>query len=201
MNRGVLGIATLLAGLMCVTASLAHAQQAQPREMWVGGSPPSNEGSDRVIVGVEGAVMFPFTDPLLAEYYPGGTISLATQFSVTKFLMPLLRVRGGALSAQQNEAAYLLTASAGLRFRPRGIAHPEEPSRASCVWAEIDASIAALNGEVHPAYEIAIGFDFIVDDIDFGPVVRFVHVIGEQAPYEQTYLLTGGLEILFNDAR
>ncbi|MGE0786911.1 MAG: hypothetical protein AB7S26_14660 [Sandaracinaceae bacterium] len=192
----------VLAIFLGVTIGAAAPALAQDHEVEVGGEAMSNEGSDRVIVGLEGAVIFPFTDPQLAEYYPGGTISLATVFAVTKFLAPLFRLRAAWLSAQEAQTGYLATASLGVRFRPRGIAHPEEPSRASCIWAEIDASIAAWNGEARPAYEVALGFDFEAGDVTLGPVVRFVHVIEFEHPDEpQTYLLTAGLEILLNDAR
>ncbi|MCA9610845.1 MAG: hypothetical protein KC619_34855 [Myxococcales bacterium] len=188
MELRALGIATLVGGLLCTTASSARAQDA--------------DVSDRLILGGEAAVMFPFTDPQIEEHYPGGTVSLAMQWPVTKFLMPLLRLRSGWLSPRQGSSAQLLSASIGLRFRPRGIAFPEEPSRASCIWAEVDASIASLNGALRPAYEVAIGFGFLVDDVTLGPVVRFIHVVEDSSSSElPTYVLTGGLEVLLNDAR
>ena len=111
---------------------------------------------ERVIVGIEGAVIFPVSTPQLDRLYPGATLSVATQFSLTNYLMPLLRLRGGFLAGQpQSDAGngYLGSLMGGLRFRPRGIAHPEEPSRASCIWAEIDAGVAAWNHLVRPTFE------------------------------------------------
>ena len=160
---------------------------------------------ERVIVGIEGAVLFPVTHPQLDRLYPGPTVSVATQFSVTNYLMPLLRLRGGFLAAQpQNEAGngYLGSLSAGVRFRPRGIAHPEEPSRASCVWAEVDLGVAAWNHLVRPTFEAAVGFGFLVDDVTMGPVVRFAHVLTiEPTDGPDAFLMTIGLELLWNDAR
>lgn len=160
---------------------------------------------DRVIVGLEGAVIFPVTSPQIDRLYPGGTLSVATQFSVTNYLMPLLRARGGFLVSQPHLNAgpdYLVSVMGGMRFRPRGIAHPEEPSRASCIWAEVDAGVAVWNGLVRPTFEGAIGFGFLVDDVTMGPVVRFAHVLStEPSDGPDAFLVTIGLEVLLGDAR
>lgn len=160
---------------------------------------------DRVIVGLEGALIFPVTSPQVDRLYPGGTFSVATQFSVTNYLMPLLRARGGFLISQPQLNAgpdYLVSVMGGMRFRPRGIAHPEEPSRASCIWAEVDAGVAVWNGLLRPTFEGAIGFGFLVDDVTMGPVVRFAHVLStEPSDGPDAFLMTVGLEILLNDAR
>lgn len=160
---------------------------------------------ERVIAGVEGAVIFPVTSPQVDRLYPGGTVSAAAQFSVTKFLMPLFRARGAFLVSQPwvgGGPDYLVSLTGGMRFRPRGIAHPEEPSRASCIWAEVDAGVAVWNGLWRPTFEAAIGFGFVVDDVTLGPVVRFVHVLSiENGDGPDAYLMTVGLEVLFNDAR
>ena len=160
---------------------------------------------ERVIVGLEGALIFPVTSPQVDRLYPGGTLSVATQLSVTNYLMPLLRARGGFLISQPQLNAgpdYLVSVMGGMRFRPRGIAHPEEPSRASCIWAEVDAGVAVWNGLVRPTFEGAIGFGFLVDDVTMGPVVRFAHVLSTEASDgPDAFLMTVGLEILLNDAR
>jgi len=160
---------------------------------------------ERVIAGVEGAVLFPVTSPQLDRFYPGGTASVAAQFSVTNYLMPLVRARGGVLGGQSQVdtgPAYLVSLMGGLRFRPRGIAHPEEPSRASCIWAEVDAGVGVWNGLARPTFEAAIGFGFLVDDLTMGPVVRFAHVLSTAASDgADAFMMTVGLEILFGDAR
>lgn len=160
---------------------------------------------ERVIVGVEGAVLFPVTTPQVDRFYPGATISAAAQFSVTNYLMPLVRARGGVLPLQPQVSAdlpYLVSLMGGLRFRPRGIAHPEEPSRASCIWAEVDAGIAMWSGLARPTFEGAIGFGFLVDDVTLGPVVRFVHVLSTTpSDGPDPFSMTVGLELLFGDAR
>ncbi len=160
---------------------------------------------ERVIAGVEGALIFPVTSPQVDRYYPGGSISAAAQFSLTNYLMPLVRARGAFLVSQPQVDArtgYLVSLMGGLRFRPRGIAHPEEPSRASCIWAEVDAGVAVWNDLVRPTFEAAIGFGFLVDDLTMGPVVRFAHVLTtEVTDGPDAFLMTVGLELLFNDAR
>ena len=160
---------------------------------------------ERVLVGVEGALLFPVTSPQVDRFYPGATISAAAQFSVTNHLMPLVRARGGVLPLQpqtSSDVPYLVSVVGGLRFRPRGIAHPEEPSRASCIWAEVDAGIAMWSGLARPTFEAAIGFGFLVDDVTMGPVVRFVHVLSTTASDgPDPFLMTVGLELLFGDAR
>jgi len=160
---------------------------------------------ERVIVGLEGAVLFPVTEPQVNQLYPGPTFSVATQFSVTEYLMPLLRLRGGSVVHQpQTESGpdYHVSLMGGLRFRPRGIAHPEEPSRASCIWAEVAAGAAAWNDRIRPAFEAAIGFGFVVDAVTLGPVVRFAHVLStESSDGPDAFLMTVGLEVLLNDAR
>lgn len=160
---------------------------------------------ERVIAGVEGALFFPVSEPHVDLFYPGGTLSLATQFSVTNYLMPLFRARAGMLAPQAGNVAgagYLASIMGGLRFRPRGIAHPEEPSRASCIWAEIDAGVGTWNGIGLPMFEAAIGYGFLVDDVTMGPVVRFTHALTpELRDGPDAFLMTVGLELLLNDAR
>ncbi len=160
---------------------------------------------ERVIVGVEGAVLFPVTAPQLDRFYPGATISAAAQFSVTNYLMPLVRARAGVLTLQpqtSSDVPYVVSLMGGLRFRPRGIAHPEEPSRASCIWAEVDAGIAMWSGLARPTFEAAIGFGFLVDEVTMGPVVRFAHVLSTtSSDGPDPFLMTVGLELLFGDAR
>lgn len=175
----------------CLAAAPVHGQDAEAS---------GDDDWSRVLVGLEGAVLFPITEPQVQQYYPGGTVSVAAQWTVTKYLAPLVRLRAGWLSAQERNAAHLMSASLGLRFRPRGIAFPDEPSRASCIWAEADISVAGWNGQTRLAYEGAIGFGFVVDDVTLGPVVRFVHVV-EFGSLPQSYLMTAGLEVLLNDAR
>lgn len=160
---------------------------------------------ERLLVGIEGAVLFPVTSPYVDALYPGPTVSVAAQLSLTKYLMPLLRLRGGTLIRQSQTTSgpdYLVSLMAGLRFRPRGIAHPEEPSRASCIWAEVAAGGAAWNDRIRPTFEAAIGFGFVADDVTLGPVVRFAHVLPtESTDGPDAFLMTVGLEILLNDAR
>lgn len=160
---------------------------------------------ERVIVGLEGAVLFPVTEPQVDDLYPGPTFSVAAQLSVTKYLMPLFRLRGGSVVHQPQTVAgpdYHVSLMGGLRFRPRGIAHPEEPSRASCIWAEVAAGAAAWNDRIRPAFEAGIGFGFVVDDVTLGPVVRFAHVLSiEPGDGPDAFLMTIGLEVLLNDAR
>lgn len=181
-----------------------HAQAAVLVALLMTPAVAAAEG-ERVIVGLEGAVLFPVTEPQVNQLYPGPTFSVATQFSVTEYLMPLLRLRGGSVVHQPQTASgpdYHVSLMGGLRFRPRGIAHPEEPSRASCIWAEIAAGAAAWNDRVRPAFEAAIGFGFVADDVTLGPVVRFAHVLStESSDGPDAFLMTIGLEVLLNDAR
>lgn len=160
---------------------------------------------ERVLVGIEAAVFFPVTEPRVDRLYPGASFSVATQFSVTPYLMPLFRARSGFLLAQPQVdagAEHVVSLLAGMRFRPRGIAHPEEPSRASCVWAEAAAGVAAWNAIGRPTFEGAVGFSFVVDDVTMGPVVRFAHVLPiELGDGPDLFAMTIGLEVLLNDAR
>lgn len=170
---------------------------------------PPDEGP-RLLVGLEGAVWFPVTDPQLRLYWPGATGSLAAHVSLTKYLMPIARMRMGFLADapppgppdDDPSAAYLSSFALGLRFRPRGIAHPEEASRASCIWAEVAAALAFYGGDVRPSFEGAIGFGFVAGDVTLGPVVRFLHVLSlEPSDGPDTFTLSAGLELLLNDAR
>lgn len=179
--------------------ALARAQDASP----------SDRDEPRVLLGVDADVIFPLASPHLDAYWPGPTVSVAAQFSVTKWLMPTLRLRGGLLADQGQSAAFpdpgmgtLLHAMGGIRFRPRGIAHPEEVPRATCIWAEIDAGGGLWNGRWQPMFEATIGFDFEAGPIDLGPVVHFTHVVPTTAADgPDAFLLSVGVEVLLNDAR
>lgn len=163
---------------------------------------------ERVMLGVEGALLVPTTPLATSAYAPGATASLAAHFSLTNWLMPLVRVRAGLLGTGDrvnNETSALGTLGSvmgGIRFRPRGIAHPEEPSRAACVWAEIGAGGSVWNGRVLPGFEAAVGFLFVAGDVDIGPAVRFLHVLPVAASDgADLFLVTVGLEVLVGDAR
>lgn len=171
---------------------------------WVSPSSARADG-ERVFVSTELSLATP-TDPLATRLFaPGASASVALHFSLTQWLMPLVRARGAVLGAAgtgNGELGSLGTLSLGLRFRPRGIAHPEEPSRAGCVWGEVDAGLALWNGRWLPTFEAAVGFLFLAGDVDLGPVVRFVDLWPTSAgDGPETFLVTVGLEALFGDAR
>ncbi|MBX7192223.1 MAG: hypothetical protein K1X94_09205 [Sandaracinaceae bacterium] len=163
----------------------------------------------RLIVGFEGAVIFPLASPHLEALWPGPTFALAAHASLTKWLMPTLRLRGAILADQAASNAFpdpgvgtMLHAMGGIRFRPRGIAHPEEVPRATCVWAEIDAGGGLWNGRWQPMFEATIGFDFEAGPVDLGPVVHLTHVLPTTAADgPDAFLVSVGLEVLVNDAR
>ncbi|MFO0686080.1 MAG: hypothetical protein U0234_28725 [Sandaracinus sp.] len=162
---------------------------------------------ERVLFSAEASYVVP-TDPIATRpFAPGGGVSLAAHFSLTQWLMPLARARGALLGAGdrtlgQGELGSLGSVLLGIRFRPRGIAHPEEPSRAGCVWGEIDAGLALWNGRPLPTFEAAVGFLFLAGDVDVGPAFRFVHLWPTAAADgPETFLVTVGLELLFGDAR
>jgi hypothetical protein len=192
--------ALLLLPLVTLVPLPARGQEAEPE-------PERDE--PRVIVGLDGAVLFPLATPHVEAYLPGPTLAVAAHFSVTKWLMPTLRLRGGVLADQAQSAAFpdpglgtLLHAMGGVRFRPRGIAHPEEVPRATCVWAEVDAGIGLWNGRWQPVFEASVGFDFEVGPVDLGPVVHFTHVLPTgPADGPDAFLLSIGLEVLVGDAR
>ncbi len=169
------------------------------------GEAAADDDEGRVLLGIEGAVLFPVATPYVDALYPGPTASVAAQFSVTKYLMPLIRLRGGALIRQPQTTSgpdYLVSLMGGIRFRPRGIGFPEEPSRASCIWGEVAAGAAAWNDRIRPTFEAAIGFGFLADEVTLGPVVRFAHVLPTEASDgPDAFLMTIGLEVLLNDAR
>ncbi|MBX3274819.1 MAG: hypothetical protein KF729_31435 [Sandaracinaceae bacterium] len=149
-------------------------------------------------------MLFAVGAPQVDRYLPGPSLAASLQLSLTKWIMPVLRVRGGLLSAGsgQPDLATLGSVVAGLRFRPRGIAHPEEVPRATCIWAEVDAGVGLWNGLVRPAFEAAIGFTFEAGDVGLGPVVRFLHVLpADASDGPDPFLMTLGLEVLFGDAR
>lgn len=191
MSRSLVLLALLLASL----AGPAHlaAQDVAPES-----------DSPRVLVGLEADVFFAVSAPHLDRYLPGPSLSASVQFSVTKWLMPLFRLRGGLLTEGPNtrDLGTLGSALAGIRFRPRGIAHPEEVPRATCIWAEVDAGIALWNGLPRPTFEAAIGFTFEAGEFGLGPVVRLQHVFPtEPSDGPDAFLMTVGLELLFGDAR
>lgn len=163
---------------------------------------------ERLMLGVEGAYFSPTQRLSAAAYSPGGTLSVAAELSLTPWLIPLVRVRGALVGGAsgnvdgRQDVGSLGSVSAGVRFRPRGIAHPEETSRASCVWAEIDAGIALWNGRLQPTFEVALGFTSEAGDVDLGPVFRFVHVLPmSAADGTDVFSMTIGLELIFGDRR
>lgn len=169
---------------------------------------PSEAQGERVMVGIEGALLVPTESPSRSAFAPGATASLAAHFSLTNWLMPLVRARAGVLGVGQSLAnpdgsfGTLGALMGGVRFRPRGIAHPEESSRAACVWAEIDAGLALFGGRPQPAFEAAVGFLFVAGDVDLGPAIRFAHVMpASPGDPTDTFFVTVGLEILLGDAR
>ncbi len=176
----------------------------------VGALAPARARADgeRVFVSGEAALVVP-TDPLPTRLFaPGGSASLAAHFSLTEWLMPLVRARGALLGAgdptngARSGLGTIGSLTLGVRFRPRGIAHPEEPSRAGCVWAEIDAGLASWNERPLPSFEAAVGFLFLAGEVDVGPAFRFVHLWPTSAADgPETFLVTVGLELLFGDAR
>lgn len=162
------------------------------------------EDEPRLLVGVEGDVFFAVGAPQVDRYLPGPSLAASLQLSLTKWIMPVLRVRGGFLTmgTGQSDLGTLGSVVTGIRFRPRGIAHPEEVPRATCVWAEVDAGVGLWNGLVRPAFEAAVGFTFEAGDVGLGPVVRFLHVLPtEPSDGPDPFLMTVGLEVLFGDAR
>ncbi len=194
------GLARIAVVATLALSSGAHAQDVPA---------PSDDGP-RLLFGFEGAVWFPVTDPQLQLYWPGATGSIAAHVSLTKYLMPVIRMRMGFLADapppdppdNDPSAAYLSSFALGLRFRPRGIAHPEEASRASCIWAEVAAALAFYGDNVRPSFEGAIGFGFVAGDVTLGPVVRFLHVLSvEPSDGPDTFTMSAGLEVLLNDAR
>lgn len=163
---------------------------------------------ERVMLGVETALAVPTAAPTISPFAPGASASLAAHFSVTNWLMPLVRVRAAVLGAGDSTTnagsalGTLGSVTAGIRFRPRGIAHPEEPSRAACVWAEVDAGAGLFDGRALPSFEAAVGFLFVAGEVDLGPVVRFLHVLPIAAgDGSDLFLVTVGLEVLIGDAR
>jgi hypothetical protein len=174
-------------------------------------APPAARADDvRVFGSIEGALAIPTDAPGHRAYASGASLSGAVHLSATNFLMPLARVRVVALGAGASDLGPTTqgltpSLSLGLRFRPRGIAHPEEPSRAGCVWAEVDAGAALWGGNVLPSFEAAVGFLFTLPGsagVDIGPVFRFVHLLStSQADGPVPYVVTVGLEVLINDAR
>lgn len=186
-GRAHLSLAALaLASLLGLAPSVAAAQ------------------GERVIFGAEGALLVPTTSPSTSALAPGATLSLAAQFSVTNWLMPLVRARAAALGAggQQHDPTGMASFLGGVRFRPRGIAHPEEPSRAACVWAEIDAGLTLFGARAQPTFEAAVGFLFLAGAADIGPALRFVHVMpASSGDGPDVFMVTVGLEVLLGDAR
>jgi hypothetical protein len=211
-------VAFLLASLVSVSAraqdDARDANAAVDEDGRVQASEPAAEPAPvedepRLIVGFGGAVIFPLATPHLEALWPGATFAVAAHASLTKWLMPTLRLRGGILADQGASNAFpdpgvgtLLQGMGGIRFRPRGIAHPEEVPRGTCIWAEVDAGIGLWNGHWQPIFEATIGFDFEVGPVDLGPVVHFTHVLPTRpADGPDTFLLSVGLEVLVNDAR
>lgn len=140
----------------------------------------------------------------------GGTFSGAFMVAYERFLIPSLRVGAtvlgsGSLTPEQDLVAtasrrgeLATTFTGALRFRPRGIAHPNEPSAAGCVWAEVGIGVAlGLSVEAQLALEGAIGFHFDLGDVDFGPVVRVLHTYNARS---EDVLLTFGVELILGDA-
>lgn len=151
------------------------------------------------------------TGPLAAPHPGvgwGGSFAGAFMVSYERFLIPSLRVgatalASGALTPEQDvptasrHGELATTFTGALRFRPRGIAHPNEPSAAGCVWAEVGIGAAlGLSPDLQLALEGAIGFHFDLGDVDFGPVVRVLHAYNARSEH---VLLTFGVELLLGD--
>lgn len=165
-----------------------------------------------VLLGIEAGATFPLAPPQSDVFGPGGTLGVALHTPVNEWLVPVVRLRGVLLSDGAPPADSALRdpgvgaaygATLGLRLRPRGWFFPEELQRANCFWLEVDAG-GALTGElVRPLFEVGIGFDFEIDDLRLGPVVRFQHVLHFDDPLDDraAYLLTAGMEWVFFDRR
>jgi hypothetical protein len=138
----------------------------------------------------------------------GGTFSGAVMVSFERWLIPSLRVgaitlASGSLTPEQDiptasRNGELATVFSGaLRLRPRGLAHPNEPSAAGCVWGEVGIGVAiGFSGDPQLALEGAIGFLFDLGDTDFGPVVRVLHAWNEQAEH---LIFSFGVEVVLGD--
>lgn len=149
--------------------------------------------------------------PLAAPNYGvgwGGSFSGAMMVSIDRWLIPSLRVgaitlASGALSPEQDvpnasrHGELATTFSGALRLRPRGLAHPNEPSAAGCVWAEVGIGVAlGFSSTAQLALEGAIGFLFDLGDVDFGPVVRVLHAWNAQAEH---VIFSFGVEVVLGD--
>lgn len=143
----------------------------------------------------------------------GGTLGASVHLAIARTLIPALRLDALALSAGSlpeanrmagtvqgvREPSLASVVGLALRWRPRGVFHPEEPQAAGCVWAEIVAGAAAGSDlPFAPAFEAAIGFLFVLPEgVDLGPVFRLVHVL---APDHETVVLTMGVALMLPDA-
>lgn len=173
-------------------------------------SPEVARADDLFLAGVELGAAAPVAAP---DYGLGWGVAFsgAVMVALDRVLLPSLRLEAlaltsGALTPEQDvptarrrgDMGMVLTA--GLRFRPHGIAAPGEASAASCFWAEVNVGGAfGLAPSTQLALEGAVGFHFDVGDVDLGPYVRVLHAWNERSEH---VLLSFGIElVLFDVAR
>jgi hypothetical protein len=169
---------------------------------------PSTAQAEELFLGnLELAATAPLAGPVPGLGW-GGSFSGAMMVAYERFLIPSVRVGAFTLASGElrpeediptaSRSGELGVAFTGaLRFRPRGIAHPNEPSAAGCIWAEVGiGTILGLSSTPQLALEGAIGFHFDLGDVDFGPVVRVLHAWNERAEH---VLFSFGVELILGD--
>jgi outer membrane protein OmpA-like peptidoglycan-associated protein len=203
----VLGGALVLGGMLGTTT--AQAQELDFDEPW--------------FFTLDGGVSGPIDNTSFDLFNLGGDGGVGVFKSLGPIVALGARIRAGALSegggipqlAEEYGVLDYGYLGAAIRIRPfGGLMHDMgDYQRGSGLYLDLGPGAAILDGDVVPAYEAAIGYNFGLGPISIGPKFRFTHMIevhdrfatAENIPDELdndvmgVMTWTGGLEMTFND--
>ncbi len=157
----------------------------------------------------EGGATGPLNEPARVLFNLGGDVGFGVYQSLVPWFAVGGRVRTGVLSEgsmlPQHPVNYGLLdygmLSVPLRFRPLAHVMPDN-RRATGLFLEAAPGISLVDGDVIPAYEAALGYNFDAGPIAIGPMFRFTHFIETNGRFNDNHILTwmGGLQVAFLDS-
>jgi outer membrane protein OmpA-like peptidoglycan-associated protein len=194
VRNGCISAGAIALCAFALGVSPARAQSEHEEPWYVTGS-----------LGVTG----PLNDPATELFNVGGDASFGVYRSIFPEFAVGARLRTGILSeggdiAQdpvdrgQLDYGYIGTA---IRLRPFA-SHMNDMRRGTGFYLDLGPGLALLDGDVVPAYEAGLGYNFAVAPVmTIGPMTRFTHFIETHGRFGDNHILTwvGGVEMTFGD--
>ena len=144
---------------LLIAALLASAPRVARSSPWVTGELPA---------------AFAVSSPQDSYFHPGAMPSIALFAPVASHASVGLRMRAGVLGDSPSHPVGVADPGRGGLFTGALALRLDR----AATWLELDAGGGATGSDAVPVWEIGIGHDFVVGDVEIGPMVRYLRVMG-----------------------